>query len=277
MENSMYKITREIINEVVFHMIAKEKCDGVKSGFRALDYLIDGFGKGQLIIIGAVAGMGKTTFACSVVDNVCVKEKKACFYFSPAASKESIVQRLIRIHGDIKYNDKDLESISTSANEIVDSPLWIDDSPAIHIDEIIQKCREVHKIRALDLIVVDYLQLLSDEVKKENGTLAEQKRIVGKLKSLAEELQCPILLLSQLNDSAFKRKRHVPIAADFPVHEVLDKYADVILILYREYYYYMNEDMRDQAKLIVVRSKNNSCIGTHLRFDSDIPKFREWR
>ena len=271
----MYEINSEIVEETVRNMVASDSYDGVKTGFESLDHLINGFGKGQLIVLGARPAMGKTTFACSVIDNVCIKGKRTCVYFSPANSKESIVQRLIRIHGGIRYDENSLKKVSDSASDIADSPLWIDDTPAIHVDEMIQKCREMRKTKDIDLIVVDYLQLISDVVEKEHSTLAEQKQIIGKLKNLAEEMQCPILLLSQLNRSAEKRKRHFPIVADFPSHAALGKYADVILLLYREFYYYIRED-QSHATLHIARSKNKSDIATSLRFNPDIPQFQDW-
>lgn len=273
--SGMYEINSVIVNETVRNMVVSDSFDGVKTGFETLDRLINGFGKGQLIVLGARPAMGKTTFACSVIDNVCIKEKKSCVYFSPAYSKESIVQRLIRIHGGIKSREDDLEKVSGSASDIVDSPLWIDDTPAIYVDEVIQKCRELRKSKEIDLIVVDYLQLVSDMIEKENSTLAQQKQIIGKLKHLAEELNCAILVLSQLNRSAEKRTRHFPCVADFPAHAAIGKYADVILLLYREFYYYMRED-EDHAILHIARSKNKSGISTSLRFDPDIPRFQDY-
>lgn len=273
--NGMHEINDAIVNETVRNMVVSDSYDGVKTGFGTLDRLINGFGKGQLIVLGARPAMGKTTFACSVIDNVCIKGNKSCVYFSPAYSKESIVQRLIRIHGGIRSDENDLEKASDSAADIVDSSLWIDDTPAIYVDEMIQKCRELREIRDIDLIVVDYLQLVSDIVEKENSTLAEQKQIIGKLKYLAEECNCAILVLSQLNRSAEKRKRHFPIVADFPTHTALGKFADVILLLYREFYYYMRED-RNHATLYIARSKNKSGISTSLRFEPDIPSFQEY-
>ncbi len=276
----MHKINSEIVSDAISNMVAKNKCDGVKSGFRTLDHLTNGFGRGQLIVLGALTGMGKTTFACSVIDNVCIKAKRSCVYFSPSSSKELVVQRLIRIHGDIQRKDKDMERISSSAAEVVDSPLWIDDSPAIYINEIIQKCRAIRKDREIDLIVVDDLQFLSDKVEGEKGTITEQERIVGKLKILAQELQSPILLLTKLNASVWNREDHVPVAADLPIHAVLGSYVDVILLLHRQYYFDKEDDRysddRYSAHIYIARSKNSDYCGTMIRFDPDIPKFLDW-
>ena len=139
----------------------------------------------------------------------------------------------------------------------------------------IQKCRELRENKEIELIVVDYLQVVSDMLEKENITLAQQKQIIGKLKCLAEELNCAILVLSQLTRSAEKRTRHFPCVADFPVHAAIGKYADAILLLYREFYYYMRED-ENHATLYIARSKNKSGIGTSLWFDPDIPKFHDY-
>ena len=254
-----------------------------KTGFIGLDELTGGFEAGQLVVMGGRPCMGKTAFACSLVDNVCINGKKTCVYISSEHSKEALVKRLIYAHGNIdsiriktdseeELSDSDLKEIEKSAADISRAPLWIDDTPAPDADDIYNKCAEIIKENTLEYVIVDYLQILCCKVSSGHSRRKEEEEILIRLKDIAVDFNCVVFVLSQLNRSVERRKKHFPCVADFPSQEALDKYADVILFLYRPHYYYLDEDEKI-ATVYVSRSTNKCGVGTSIGYYPECPGF----
>ena len=274
----LYETNRELISEITDRMLNKSNQVSKETGFIQIDHLTGGFEGGQLVVMGGRPAMGKTTFACSLVDNVCINGGKKCVYMSCEYSKEALVDRLIHVHGRIKCNDLDLDRISNSASDIVDAPLWIDDTPALDVEDMYKKCREISKTGPIEYVIVDYIQLVGHSRSQHSSLIKVQEEVLRRLKEMAVELNCVVFVLSQLNRSAERRKKHFPIVADFPSHDALDMYADIILLLYRAHYYYTKED-EGLSTVFVARSKAKCGLGTTIRFCPEVPCFEEdlWR
>ena len=128
----LLRINEQIVTEAEQNLLNTEEFVGIKTGFINLDFFTDGFANGQLIILGARPSMGKTTFACSLVDNVCVKDGKSCVFYTSEMSVNRTIERIIRIHGDVKYDEKDgevyTEKIKSASEKVKKARLWLDDT-----------------------------------------------------------------------------------------------------------------------------------------------------
>lgn len=266
----LLRINEQIVTEAEQNLLNTEEFVGIKTGFINLDFFTDGFANGQLIILGARPSMGKTTFACSLVDNVCVKDGKSCVFYTSEMSVNRTIERIIRIHGDVKYDEKDgevyTEKIKSASEKVKKARLWLDDTCVGNPPEFIEKCREIGKTERIDLIIIDYLQLFESDTRHLENTL-------GSLKELAVELDCPVFVLSQLKRSVEKRKDHFPQISDFPLPKIMEAVADEILYLYRDAYYDQDAD-RNSALISVARHKKHGRINTPVFFDPEIPMFR---
>ena len=249
-------------------IVGTEEFAGIKTGYSKLDSLIDGLKKGQLIIMGARPAMGKTTFACSLVDNVCVNDGKRCIFCSSEESTLQILKRILKIHGNIKYNEEEevcYEKIKQSSKSVRKARLRIDDSYIGEPIKFIEMCKEIGKKERVDLIIIDCLQLFE-------GPTSHLKDELRSLKELAVELDCPVLVLSHLNGSVEKRKNHVPQISDFPFPKIIEAVADEILLLYRRSYYDRKSD-KNIATIYVERHGKHRRFSANIVFDPSIPKF----
>jgi len=263
------RVSDELLEEVEKRLINKEEFEGIKTGFEELDRITDGFADGELIIMGARPGMGKTAFACSLIDNVCVKNGKSCIYYTAEMSMKQTVERIVRIHGDVKYGESDatikVENIKKSAEEVKKAKLWIEDSRIDNPWEFIDNCSLMGIEDRIDLIVVDYLQLFG-------GYPHQLKDILLKLKDLAKKLHCPIFVLSQLSRAVELRSDHAPWILDLPDNEIMESAADEILFLYRPSYYDCKEDS-SIAEVFVAKSKRSERVSAKLVYDPKAAKF----
>lgn len=267
----MTRVDISLIDSVKANLLNADEFTGIKTGFNNIDSISEGFANGQLIVLGSRPSMGKTTFACSLIENVCVNGAKSCALFSAEMSARQIIERLIRIHGNVKYSDKEgtrfTDCVSRATADLENAEIWIDDNRTAGAgDDFIESCRQIGKSERIDLVIIDYIQLFESETKDLSGLLMS-------LKQLAVELDCPVLVLSQLNRSVENRRDHMPRISDIPNAKIVDTYADEILFLYREAYY----DCRANINSAVVNiAKHDKCrrLSTSIYFDPDIPVFR---
>ena len=264
------KIDSKMVNEIKTQMIEPSEFTGIKTGFNNLDYFTDGFANGDLIIMGARPSMGKTTFALSLVDNICVRDGKSCVLFTSEMPTNQVIERIIRLHGNVKYNEGDgdgyADKVMKSADDVKKARLWIDDTCVGEPDEFVERCRQIGKDERIDIIMIDYLQLFESETKHLEVELQ-------RLKELAVELNCPVFVLSQLKRSVEKRKDHFPQISDFPLPKLIEVFADEILFLYRDAYYNHKAD-KNTATISVARHKKYRRMNTSIYYDPDIPMFR---
>lgn len=265
----MIRMDEQIITEAKERLLSKE-FKGVKTGFFTFDRKIGGLANGDLIVVGARVAMGKTTFALSLIENICIRDGKTCLIYTAEKTAGEIVQRIITQHAGIGYkviNDKDSRTpIEKSAKDVTGAHLWIDDMHVANAEELIESWREQGKKERVDLVIVDYLQLLeSDNI--------DLKSILTRLKELAVELDCPVLVLSQLTRAVEKRKHHFPKVSDLPDAKTIDEVADEILFILRPNYYDLKAD---ETYALITVGKHSECSGEiiQINYDPEIPIFR---
>jgi replicative DNA helicase len=222
--NSLVPV-REIVPEIVRRIeelsMRREMVTGLPSGFSELDKMTSGFHNSDLIILAARPSMGKTAFSLSIAYNVAVKEEKTVAFFSLEMSKEQIVTRLISQDCGVPLykirsgwlKDEEIEKILISAERIREAPIYIDDTPGISILEMRAKARRLQSERGLDLIIVDYLQLMRG-IRRTESRQQEVSEISRSLKALAKELNVPVIALSQLSRQVEHRSDKRPQLSD---------------------------------------------------------------
>ena len=242
----------------------KDKLLGTPTGFKALDKLLNGLQKSNLVIVAARPAMGKTAFALNIALQTAVKEDSSVIVFSLEMSKEQLGQRLLSVQSRVDMQklqrgtlDKgDWERVNLAIDDMSRAKLVIDDTPGISLMEIRNKCRRLKMSSGLDLIVIDYLQLMSSPERNENRQ-AEISAISRNLKLLAREMDCPVIALSQLSRAPEQRPNHTPNLSDLRESGAIEQDADVVMFLYRDDYY--NRETTDRPGVCdVIVAKNRS-------------------
>ncbi|MDO4544613.1 MAG: replicative DNA helicase [Bacillota bacterium] len=236
---------------------------GITTGFKYLDKMTSGLQKSDLIILAARPAMGKTAFALSIAQNAAVKGKASVMVFSMEMSKEQLGQRLLSMEAKVnmqniktgKLERRDWDDINIALDTLSKANIHIDDTAGISIMEMKSKCRRLKAEEGLDLIVIDYLQLMNPEGKADSRT-QEISVISRNLKLLARELDCPVLVLSQLSRAPETRTDHRPMLSDLRESGSIEQDADIVIFLYRDEYYH--EDTEAQGECEVIISKQRS-------------------
>ena len=269
--------TIQIINELSLN---DGDITGVPTGLSSIDMKLSGLQPSQLILLAARPAMGKTALGLTMAWNA-AKEGKSVAFFSLEMSTLQLNYRLISMVSMIdleqvmngRIKDDEWELLFRSVREIVDKDLYVDETPAISLSEMRSKLKRLKAESGLDLVVIDYLQLMSADSNKENRQ-NEIASISRGLKSLSKELNCPILSLAQLSREADKRADHKPILSDLRESGAIEQDADVVMLLYREDYY-DEEDNPNIAKVIVAKHRNGSTGTIDLFFNKPCTTFRD--
>lgn len=287
----MRSIMREAITELENKKGQKDGLTGVPSGFTALDRVTSGWQKSDLIIIAARPAMGKTAFVLSVLRNAAVDHSRPVAIFSLEMSSIQLVNRLISSEAELdsekikKGNlaDYEWEQLIHKTNKLSTAPLFVDDSPALSILELRAKCRRLKAQNDVQLIVVDYLQLMSGDTKGGMSGNREQEisSISRALKKIAKELNVPVIALSQLSRAVETRggdKR--PQLSDLRESGAIEQDADIVMFLYRPEYYGITEDEEGQStagvgEVIIAKHRNGSLENVKLRFIGKFTKFTD--
>ena len=264
------------INERAEH---KGEILGVPTGLIDLDRLTNGLQKSDLIILAARPSMGKTAFALCVARNAAAKGKKVAL-FSLEMSRYQLSQRLISMEAKIdskKLRSGDLEpedwkKISAVVDTLGKMDIQIDDTPGLSMMEIKNKCRRLQAEKGLDLVVVDYLQLMSYGGRAESRQ-QEVSALSRELKQLARELDCPVLVLSQLSRAPETRTDHRPILADLRESGAIEQDADVVLFLYREEVYDKETDKPGICEINVAKQRNGPVDKTEVVWQGRYTRF----
>ena len=217
---------------------------GTPTGFRDLDDKLNGLQRSNLVIIAARPAMGKTAFALNIAQQSAVKEGSVVMIFSLEMSKEQLGQRLLSSQARVEssklqrgsLDKKDWDRVNLALDEMQKAKIFIDDTPGISLIEIRNKCRRLKAEKGLDLIVIDYLQLMSSPEKSDNRQV-EISAISRNLKLLAREMDCPVIALSQLSRAPEQRPDHRPNLSDLRESGAIEQDADVVMFLYRDEYY----------------------------------------
>lgn len=218
---------------------------GLPTGFKRLDEVTSGLHRSDLIIIAARPAMGKTAFVLNIAQNTAVKSGATVLIFSLEMSKAQLGQRLLAMEsrvemqklktGNIERNDWD--RINMALDSLSKTNLHIDDTPGISLLEMKNKCRRLKAEKGLDLVIIDYLQLMKGEGKASDSRQQEISNLSRYLKLLAREMDCPVLVLSQLSRAAEQRQDHRPILSDLRDSGAIEQDADMVIFLYRDDYY----------------------------------------
>lgn len=262
---------------------------GVPTGFGDLDEKTAGFQKGDLIIVAARPSMGKTAFTLNVAQHAAIVAQRAVAFFSLEMSKESLVQRMLTSEARVdasrvrtgRLRDDDYPRLAHAAGLLNIAPIYIDDSAAISILEMRAKARRLKADRPdLSMVIVDYLQLMRSNGKTENRQ-QEVSEISRGLKSLAKELDLPVVALSQLSRAVESRPDKRPMMSDLRESGALEQDADVIMFLYRPEYYHGSVDkdgnsLEGRAELIVGKQRNGATGVVNLMFHKEYTRFESY-
>ena len=259
----------------------KGETTGVPSGLIDLDKKLGGFQPSDLVIIAARPSMGKTAFALNVAMNAALKADAKILIFSLEMSKEQLGQRLLAMESRIdaqKLNEGDLSTedwaaIGVTVDRISKSFIEIDDTGGIHLMEIKNKCRRLKREKGLDLVILDYLQLMEPEKKTDNRQ-QEITALSRGLKLLAREINCPIIALSQLSRAPEQRKDHRPMLSDLRESGAIEQDADVVLFLYRDEFYNQEDTQEPGICEVNVAKHRNGPVGTvRVQWQSQYTRF----
>ena len=288
------------INSVIeeaYHQIrvAASRTDGLsglESGYAQLDKITAGWQKSDLVIIAARPAMGKTAFALSMLKNIAVDYKKPCAFFSLEMSNVQLVNRMIsnvcEISGD-KIRSGQLagyewQQLDYKIKELIDAPLYIDDTPELSIFEFRTKARRLVREHKVQAIVIDYLQLMNANGMGFNSRQEEVSTISRSLKGLAKELQIPIIALSQLNRSVEQRKdtgneSKRPQLSDLRESGAIEQDADIVIFIHRPEYYHIlegphKENLEGKAEIIIAKHRNGSTGDVLLSFKKEYARFQ---
>jgi len=256
---------------------------GVSSGFKDLDNQISGFQKSDLIVLAARPSMGKTALALNIARNASVGNKTKIGFFSLEMSTQQLTERLLSSEAQIsshlvrtgKLPKREWRKLSDAASVLSDLDIYIDDSPGLNIMELRAKARQMKIDKGVDLILVDYLQLLHKPGRIESRQ-QEISYISRSLKALAKELDVPIIALSQLSRAPESRSDHRPIMSDLRESGAIEQDADIVLFIFRKYVYSKDPEDKGLAELIVSKHRNGPTGMVKLSFIDDYAKFQNY-
>ncbi|GAA0684275.1 MULTISPECIES: replicative DNA helicase [Clostridium] len=245
----------------------KGEVTGVPTGFRDLDDKTSGFQRGDMVLIAARPSMGKTTFALNIAQHAALKSGKSVVIFSLEMSKEQLAYKLLCAEANVdmlklrtgNLDDEDWENIARASGPLAASKIYIDDTAGVNVMEMRSKCRRIKIEHGIDMIMIDYLQLMS-------GTGGESRQqevseISRSIKALAKEMQCPVVALSQLSRAPEQRADHRPMLSDLRESGSIEQDADVVMFLYRDEYYNKETEDKNIGECIIAKQRNGP-VGT---------------
>ena len=258
---------------------SQDKTTGVKTGFKDLDYHINGFQPSDLVLIAARPAMGKTSFALNIATNAAVKYNVPVAIFSLEMSKEQLANRILCSEALIEsekmrraeINGDDMKKLVMTINTLSKAPIYIDDTAGITVAEIKGKCKKLKLKNQLGLVVIDYLQLIQGNTREgRQNEVGENSRL---LKILAKELEVPVITLSQLSRASEKREQHRPVLSDLRDSGSIEQDADMVMFLYRDEYYNEDTDKKNVAECIISKFRNGSTGTIELGWRGEFTKF----
>jgi len=246
----------------------KGETTGVSSGFTDLDAKTSGFQSGDMILIAARPSMGKTTFALNIAEHAALRDHRSVVIFSLEMSKEQLAYKLLCSEANVDMlklrtgtlEDKDWENIAMAAGPLSKAKIYIDDSAGVTVMEMRSKCRRLKIEYGIDLIVIDYLQLMSGGSSSDNRQ-QEVSEISRSIKALAKEMECPVIALSQLSRAPEQRADHRPMLSDLRESGSIEQDADIVMFLYRDEYYNKETEDKNIGECIIAKQRNGP-VGT---------------
>jgi replicative DNA helicase len=260
----------------------KGNVTGLSTGFTDLDVKTAGLQNSDLILIAARPSMGKTAFVLNIADHMAFHDGKTVAIFSLEMSKEQLVNRLLSQESNVdamklrtgNLSDAEWDSLVAGADVIGKSNLIIDDTPGISPAELRSRCRRYKLEYNLDIILIDYLQLMSGSGSRRTDSRQQEiSEISRSLKEIARELQVPVIALSQLSRAVEQRPDHRPILSDLRESGAIEQDADVVMFLYREDYYNKDTERKGIADVIIAKQRNGPLGDIELAWLPEYTKF----
>lgn len=257
---------------------------GVPTGFTDLDRMTGGLQRSDLIILAARPGVGKTSLALSLAHNAALKYHNSVAIFSLEMSKEQLVQRLLSMDAGIDQHrlrtgwieEDEWEHIVEASDKLSEANIWIDDTAGISTMELRSKARRLQTEHGIDLIIVDYLQLMqSNANRRSENRVQEVSEISRSLKELAREMNVPVMSLSQLSRSVEGRQSKVPQLSDLRESGSLEQDADIVMFIYRDDVYNQESEQKNIANIIVAKHRNGPVGEVSLYFQASQTRFRD--
>lgn len=255
---------------------------GIPTGFVDLDYKLSGLQPSDLVLVAARPSMGKTAFVLNIAQYIAFKKDKGVAIFSLEMSKEQLVNRLFSLESQVdaqalrtgNMKDSDWEKLIEGAGIIGQSNLIIDDTPGISVSELRSKCRKYKLEHGLDIVIIDYLQLMTGSVGKSSESRQQEiSEISRSLKALARELSVPVIALSQLSRAVESRPDKRPMLSDLRESGAIEQDADVVMFIYRDEYYNKDSEYKRQAEIIIAKQRNGPVGTVHLAWLGEYTKF----
>jgi len=263
----------------------KELVTGVPSGFKDLDRLTSGFQPSDLIIVAGRPSMGKTAFCLNIAQYAAIHARVPTAIFSMEMSKEQVAMRMLCSEAKVNaskvrsgfLSEAELQKLTLAASILSDSPLVIDDTPALSVLELRAKARRLKREIALGLVIIDYLQLMKGRSSTERRE-QEISEISRSLKALAKELQIPVIAISQLSRRAEDRPGRRPQLADLRESGAIEQDADLILFIYRDEVYNPNSQKKGIAEIIIGKQRNGPTGTVELAYVPELTAFKDlWK
>ena len=283
---SMKENVMQAIESIEKLFESRGKITGLSTGFADIDRMTDGLHGSEMIVVAARPSMGKTAFAMNIAEHVAIHENKAVAVFSLEMSSAQLTQRLLgsmarvnlRNLRDGFLNARDFPALTDAGSLLSKAQLFIDDSSSLSILELSAKARRLKKDHDIELIVIDYLQLLrSNSQRAKDNRQLEISEISNGLKALAKDLNIPVLVLAQLNRESEKRKGNKPMLSDLRESGSIEQDADVVCLLMRSEYYADGEEEKAEklgmAELIIAKQRNGPVGEVPLTFLKEFTRF----
>jgi replicative DNA helicase len=262
----------------------------VDTGFPAVDDLLGGMQRSDMVVLAARTTLGKTSLALGIARNAALEQGANVAIFSLEMSKETLVRRLLSMEAEVdsrrvltrQYTPLQEKRVMDATGKLSGLPIYIDDSPTLRVVEMRGKARRLHQERGIDLIIVDYLQMVRGDGRSENK-VQEISDISRGLKGLAREMNCPVLALSQLSRAVEQRPSHVPMLSDLRESGSIEQDADVVMFIHRDDKYFSREEWDRMnpdrpypegiANIIIAKHRNGPQGQRNLRFREEITRF----
>lgn len=258
---------------------------GVPTGFKDVDHIFNGLQKSDLILVAARPAMGKTAFTLNIAQNVTMLYDKTVAFFSLEMGKEQLVGRILSSVAGVSseklrranMDPADWEKVIAAADRMSKSKLFIDDTPGLTVQDMRSKLRRLKVEHGLDLVIVDYIQLMQgrNAGKGSENRQQEVSEISRNLKLIAREFNVPVIALSQLSRSVESRPDKRPVLSDLRESGSLEQDADIVIFLYRDKYYDENSEKGDNAEVLIRKNRNGSVGTVELQFVGELTQFRD--
>jgi replicative DNA helicase len=269
-----------------------ERLPYVRSGFAGLDEFLGGFQRADLVIVAGRPSMGKTSLALNIARNAAVEHRACVALFSVEMARDSLVLRLLSSESGVNsrrvrfgdHTEDEERRVMEATGVLSEAPIYIDDTPLLRMAEMRSKALRLNYERGIDMVIIDYLQLMQGEGVRGENRVQEITYISRSLKALARELNAPVLAVSQLSRAVEWRASHEPQLSDLRESGSIEQDADVVIFIYRDEYYYKSEEEwiaahpdreypREEADVIIAKHRNGPTGRVKLRFRQNLAKF----